>query len=113
MELEFKTCQLKEGTRVYNALVGKGNLHNEFIIIGEENIKGYADCYKVLPSSDKGLKLISALTLVEQALSVPKSDLELKKDDLPGIEYQTLNMPKKYLTVDIIEDIQRLNSQGE
>ncbi|KZL88679.1 hypothetical protein [Clostridium magnum] len=110
MNLEFKTYQLKEGTRNYNQLIEKGKLHNEFIIIGEEMVEGYADCYKAIPSSDDGLKLISALNLDEQSMKIPKDELELKKDDLPGIETSEFNIPKEYLTVDIIEDIQRLNS---
>lgn len=105
MNLEFKTYQLKEGTRAYDRLVKKAKLHNEFIIVGEDQ-----DHYKVIPSSDDGLKLISALNLDEQSMKIPKAELELKKDDLPGIEMQELNIPKEYLTMDIIEDIQRLNS---
>jgi hypothetical protein len=91
-------------------LVKKAKLHNEFIIIGEKMVEGYADCYKALPISDDGLKLISALTLGEQTMAIPKSDLQLKNDDLPGIEIQELNIPKEYLDMEIIEDIQRLNS---
>ncbi|KZL94340.1 hypothetical protein [Clostridium magnum] len=105
MNLEFKTYQLKEGSRTYEKLVKRAKLHNEFIIVGEDH--GY---YKAIPSSDDGLKLISALMIDEQAMFIPKDDLELKKDDLPGVEVQELNIPKEYLTIDIIEDIQRLNS---
>lgn len=110
VNLEFKTYQLKEGTRNYNQLIKKGKLHNEFIVVGEESVKDYGECFKALPSSDEGIKLISVLNLREQAMTILKEELQLKKDDLPGIETQELNIPKKYLTVDIIEDIQRLNS---
>lgn len=109
VNLEFRTYQLKEGTRNYNQLIEKGKLHNEFIIIGEENIKGYGECFKALPSSDEGLKLLP-LKLNEQAMAILKEELELKKDDFPGIETCEMNIPKKYLTMDIIGDIQRLNS---
>lgn len=108
VNLEFKTYQLKEGTRNYNQLIEKGKLHNEFIVIGEENVKDYGECFKALLISDEGIKLLP-LKLNEQAMTILKDELELKKDDLPGIETQELNIPKKYLTVDIIEDIQRLN----
>lgn len=109
MNLEFRTYQLKEGTKNYNKLIQKGKLHNEFIVIGEENVKGYGECFKALPSSDEGTKLLP-VKLNEQAMTILKDELELKKDDLPGIEMCEMNIPKKYLTVDIIEDIQRLNS---
>lgn len=110
VNLEFKTYQLKEGTRNYNQLIEKGKLHNEFIVVGEESVKDYGECFKALPSSNEGIKLISVLNLREQAMTILKEELQLKKDDLPGIETQELNIPKEYLTVDIIEDIQRLNS---
>lgn len=108
VNLEFRTYQLKEGTRNYNQLIEKGKLHNGFIVIGEEKVEGYGECFKALPSSDEGIKLLP-LKLNEQAMTFLKEELKLKKDDFPGIETQEINIPKEYLTVDIIEDIQRLN----
>jgi hypothetical protein len=109
MVLEFKTYVLKEGTRSYKQLIEKGKLHNEFIVIGEENIKDYGKCFKALPHSDEGIKLLP-VNLLDQAMTILKEELELKKDDLPGIETCEIDIPKKYLTLDIVEDIQRLNS---
>lgn len=84
-------------------------LQNEFVVIGEEIVKDYADCYKVLYAPDD-MNLVSALTLEEQSLRIPKNELELKEDDFPGIETQEMNIPKEYLTLDIVEEIQRLNT---
>lgn len=109
MVLEFKTFVLKEGTSSYNQLVKKMKLHNEFIIVGEEKVKDYGECFKVLPSSDEGIKLLP-VDLLDQAMTILKKELELKKDDFPGTETCEIDIPKKYLTLDIVEDIQRLNS---
>jgi hypothetical protein len=108
VNLEFKIYELKEDTRNYNRLIKEMKLYNEFIVVGEENIKGYADCYKAIPSSDAGLKLLP-LKLDEQAMLIPKDELQLKDDDLPGYETGGFDIPKKYLTLDIVENIQRLN----
>jgi hypothetical protein len=109
MLLEFKTCQLKKGTKNYKQLIENIKLTNEFVVVGEENIKDYADCYKVL-NAPENMSLISALTLDEQAMRIPKDELELKKDDLPGYETQEIDISKEYLTLDIVENIQRLNA---
>lgn len=110
MVLEFKTYELKEESGLYKNIVQSANKPNEFIIVGEELIGKEIDCFKVQHVGEKGISLISALTIDESALLVPKEDLKLKKDDLPGYEIQEIDIPREYLTMDIIESIQRLNS---
>ncbi len=108
VNLEFRTYQLKEGSKSYNQLIKKGKLHNEFIVVGEESVKDYGECFKAVLSSEEGITLLP-VKLLDQAMTILKEELELKKDDLPGIETCVIDIPKKYLTLDIVEDIQRLN----
>lgn len=109
MVLEFKTYQLKKESYQYNTLVIDG-APNEFIIVGEQSFdKGRLECYKVHQlEKDGGLKLIAGIELDVLAYTIPKADLELKSVDI-GYETVEIDIPKEYLTMDIIENIQRLN----
>jgi hypothetical protein len=107
MILKFKTYQLKEGTKMYKDMVEKTNQPNDFIIVGEEML-GSLDCYKAHQIDDRGICFIGGLKIDEFALFIEKKDLKLK--DGLGCEIQEFDIPKKYLTMDIIENIQRLNS---
>lgn len=107
MVLEFKVHQLKEESKSYKRMVADANKPNEFIIVGEEMFTDL-DCYKVQQMDEKGLCLIGGLTIEEFSLLVQKCDLIPK----PGLGYEimVIDVPKEYLTIEIIENIQRLNS---
>lgn len=107
MNIEFKVYQLKKGTKMYKTMVEDTKQPNEFIIVGEEML-GKLDCYKVHQLDDKGLSLFGGLKIDECAFLLEKKELELKGND---VSYETteLDIPKKYLSMDIIENIQRLN----
>lgn len=107
--LEFKLYKLKETSVMYKVAVEDSNNPNEFIIVGEQLLSKDYDCYKVIQSIDnEDLKLISGLKLDEFGFLIKKDDLELTVDW--GYESLELDIPKDYLTLDIIENIQRLNS---
>jgi hypothetical protein len=103
MFLEFQILELKESSRLYNSLVKKGNKTNEFIVVGEES-----ENYKAQQMEDDGICLISGLSIDEFSLLIPKEDLKRKGVEV-GIETVELDIPKKYLSLDIIENIQNLN----
>jgi hypothetical protein len=108
MLLEFKVYQLKEGTRTYDSFVKISNKPNDFIIVGEEKLSKDYDCYKVQQVYENGICMLGGLMIDEAALLVKKDELELKGDI--GYETQEFDIPKKYLTMDIIENIKRLNA---
>ena len=53
----------------------------------------------------EGLSLIGGLGLEDTAYLIPKKHFEWD-----GSLYTEMDIPKKYLSVDVIENIQRLNS---
>lgn len=104
MNIEFKIYELKEDSKQYNTLVEKPNAPNNFIIVGEEN-----NWYKAHLIDERGLCLIDGLTVDEFSLLINKNDLKIKADGF-SVEILEIDIPKKYLTMDIIENIQRLNA---
>lgn len=108
MQLEFKLYKLKATSSVYQALIPKSPL-NEFIVVGEEMI-GDEKYLKVHQLTNEGLRLIGGVQLGLLAYSVHKDDLELVESNDLGAIYSVIDIPKEYLTVDIIETIQRLNN---
>ena len=104
MNLEFNLYELKEDSRQYNTLVVKPNAPNNFIVIGEEK-----DWFKAHLIDDRGLCLIDGLNVDEFSFLINKEDLKLKTDGFSR-EILEMDIPKKYLTVDIIENIQKLNA---
>lgn len=77
---------------------------NAFIIIGEETYDG-VEYFRRHNLSDR-LILIPGVKLDKQAYRILKEDFE----PLGGCYDETqLDIPKEYLTLDIVEDIQRLN----
>lgn len=104
MLLNFKIHTLKKTSNVLNMEIKAGG-SNVFIIVGEEEYNG-VDYFRSHHIGDK-LILISGEKLDEQAYRIPKADFE----QLGGIYNEIqLDIPKKYLTLEIIQDIQRLNS---
>lgn len=112
MNLDFKTYSLKKKSRFYKMIVGDTKKLNEFIIVGEEIIgegEKALDCFKAHQLDEKGLTLLGGLGIEESAFLIPKSDLKLKKDELPGVEIQEIDIPMSYLNMEIIKNIKRLN----
>jgi hypothetical protein len=103
MILEFKLYELKDTSKFYETCFEGGNRPNEFIIVGEES--GF---YKTQQVEEDGLCLIGGLPIDEFVMLVPKEDLKLKGDGI-GVEMKEFDIPKDYLTLEIVETIQRLN----
>lgn len=110
MILEFNTYELKEDSKNYKMIIKNDSIPNEFIVIGEEMVEN-TPYYKTHHLDSNGLCLIGGLPIDECAFTIRKEDLRLKtfKDGLGGYEIQEIDIPKEYLTMDIIENIQRLN----
>lgn len=108
MDLEFKVYELKEDSGIYKMAVVDAKKPNEFIIVGEELVGGKLDCYKVQQLEDQGIKLLGGMKIDEAAYSIEKNQLKLKGDDI-SFESTEIDIPRKYLTMKIIETIQRLN----
>jgi len=104
MNIDFKVFELKESSRQYKRLISDSNSTNEFIIVGEKG--QYFNAHQV---EEKGICLIPGLSIVEFSLMILKDDLILKSVDF-GTEVTEMDIPKQYLSVDIIETIQRLNT---
>lgn len=104
MILEFKVYKLKENSTFYKTIFNGGNRPNEFIVVGEEG--GF---YKLQQVEENGICFIGDMPIDEFTLMLPKEDMELKGDGI-STEIQEFDIPKKYLTLDIIETIQRLNN---
>ncbi|HEY5576224.1 MAG TPA: hypothetical protein VIK34_05845 [Clostridiaceae bacterium] len=105
MDLEFNIYQIKKDSKSYKWLseVSFNKYDNEFIIVGEVD-----DNYRVLQLRDSSLTLFSNVKLDNIALLIKKEDLEFKSDGI-GVESAVLDIPRKHLTLDIIENILRLN----
>ena len=108
MKLEFKVVSLGENTKTYKNLKScydrianpRHEFRNEFIIIGEDG-----EYFKALQLHEEGLSLIGGLGLEDTAYLIPKKHFEWDE----GL-YTEIDIPKKHLSVDVIENIQRLNS---
>lgn len=87
----------------------KFNEPNEFIVIGEKLVSKDYDCFKALQIQKKGLCIIGGLPIAETAYHIKKEDLKLKSDGI-GCEISEFDIPKKYLSLDVVDDILRLNS---
>lgn len=107
MVLEFKLCEVNEDCSIYNLMKDENPL-NEFIIVGEK-VLGEEEYYQVQQLTETGLTVIGGLNIQELSALVLKSDLKTCGDKISTITIE-LDIPKEYLTMDIIEDIQRLNN---
>lgn len=106
MLLEFKICKITEDSVLYTLLIEKYNQPNEFIIVGEEENAG-VEFYQLQHVSVDGIKLLSGIKINKAAYLAEKKEVILpSKNDFISTE---LDIPKEYLTMDIIENIQRLN----
>lgn len=105
MVLEFIIREVKEGTKLDRELLSKFGSDNEFIVVGEVNMPGYGDCYRV-QCIGEGLRLIGGVDISTQSYTCLKSDLE---EVGSCFDTASLDIPKEYLTLDIVDDILRLN----
>lgn len=104
MNLEFKVYELESKTNFGKILERQGI--KELIVIGIEKINNIPS-YKAHDIKN-GPLLIKGLSILDTAFVVPKEDLKLKGDEISH-ETCELDIPKEYLSMEIIEEIQRLN----
>lgn len=106
MKLEFNILKINKGNKLFKQ-VSQYNKNNEFIVVGEEKIDGkeYLKIIQLIKAEEgaTALKLIGGLKLDQTAYSVEKTELKITDD---FIEYE---IQKKYLTMGLIEKIQKLN----
>lgn len=102
MRLEFDLYKLKKEYENANSFL-KTIKDEEFIVTGMCDVDEELH-YKVQPVNETGIKLINGLDIQCTSYVIP-----IKFFDKKEFERVTLDIPKKYLTLDIIEDIQRLN----
>jgi len=107
MLLEFKLLKINEENKFFKK-ISKFNKNNEFIMVGKEKVEG-KEHLKVIQLTETGIKLIGGLKINELSLSMPKEEFRLANDGI-GVDYSEFEIPKEYLTLEIIENIQRLNS---
>lgn len=108
MNLEFKILTLKEDSETfkkhkdnYDRLPNpRCSFSNEFIVVGDDD-----KCFETLGLTDKGLTLIADFKIDVCAYIMPKEDFEWD-----GSSYAVLDIPKERLSLEIIENIQRINS---
>lgn len=110
MIVEFKTYNLNENSDAFK-IMKNYNTCNEVVIVGEEKI-GNEEYFKVLQLKDTGMRLIKGLSLQEQSFYVKKEDLIPTNIGGIGTDYIEIDIPAEYLSVGIIEDVQRLNNLG-
>lgn len=108
MKLEFKVFSLKENSIYLKSLKSsyekidtpRHKFKNEFIVVGED--KNY---YKAQQLHEKGMTVFGGIDIAFIALEIPKEDFIWN-----GTIYTQIDIPKENLTMEIIEDIQRLNA---
>lgn len=101
MNLDFKVFRANEDNKIFE--ISK-NKTNEFIVVAEEG-----EYYRVHQLDEQGgFNLVKGLNIVELALYIEKDDLKVVGDGI-STEYIEIDIPKEYLNMDIIEEIQRLN----
>lgn len=107
MIIEFIINKIDTDCNVYK-IASKYNKINEFIIVGEEDIDNviYA---RALQCNSNGITLLSGIGLKEQAFYIKKEDICPRKHGI-GIETYEFDIPKEFLTVDLVDEIQRLNN---
>jgi hypothetical protein len=104
MYIEFPIYRLKKDSSTYKRWSEVEYLKNvvdeDFIAVGEEN-----NNIKLISVDDNGICLIGGLMLDEAAYLVPEMDIE------KTCYIEEYNIPKKYLSMDTIENIQKVNEK--
>jgi hypothetical protein len=103
MKFDFKVYELLESSMLYKSLIEENKNPNEFIIVGETEYY-----YKVHQWTERGLCLIPGISISDFALHIPKEDIQIKSIGY-GTELMEIDIPKQYLNMHIIENIQALN----
>ena len=111
MKLEFKLLSLKECSKYLKNLKNSyeridNPIHefkNEFVVVGENE-----ENYKVQQLHEQGMNVFSEIDIAFIALEIPKK--EFKWD---GNTYAEIDIPKKNLSLDTIDDIKRLNDDTD
>ena len=104
MKIDFKIYELTEEFGTYEFSHG-----NEFIKVGE--VMDHDEPHFLLQGIMNGaLTLIPGLNIQESAYKVPIDIVKLKGDEYCS-DYYTFEIHKEYLTLDIAEEIQRLNEE--
>ena len=101
MKLEFDIYKVKEECKLNAFLQSIGE--SEFIVVGKELIED-EEHYLLQELKEEGLRLVKGLNIQMISYRIPKRFL-VKKE----FETVELDIPKDYLSMDIVEDIQRLN----
>jgi len=102
MDMTFRICKVKqdsEWAKWCKKSQFNGLEESDFIITGEEDENNYT----IEDVPEGSLKLIASFKLGELGYIVPKNDV------IKTNFYATYDIPKKRLTVDIIDTINRLN----
>lgn len=107
MNLEFQIYEAVEGYEDAGF-----DMENKDIVIVGETVLGNKneEYYLVHIVDDEGLKLIGGCNIQESAYYIPKKGIKLKTDGICIDSYE-FNIPYKYLTMKIIEEIQNLNDK--
>ncbi|HSQ88829.1 hypothetical protein [Romboutsia sp.] len=102
MKLEFRVYELTEKFGIHEF-----EKDNEFIKVGEEKEDNY-ECWLIQGVTDSQLNLIDGLNIQESAYRVPKDIVKLKGDGTYSDWYE-FDIQRKYINMQIVEEIQRLN----
>ena len=108
MKIEFNLFRLKKNSKTYQKWSEKPYMQKEvdcdFIIVGEEKI-GDKLYLRGCSIHDDKLTLIGGLQLNDTAYHIPEEDLEYTSC------LSEFNIHKKYLSLGVLEDIQRINER--
>ena len=108
MNIEFNIYKLKPDSDTYEKWSKQKymqqEIDREIVIVGEETV-GNKLYLKGCTIREKGLCLIGGLMLNDVAYLIPEEDIE--RTSL----IEQYDIPKKYLTMEIVEDIQRINER--
>lgn len=108
MDIEFNVYKLKKDSPTYqqwsNQKYMQQELDREIVIVGEEML-GDKLYLKGCTIGEDGLCLIGGLMLSDMGYLIPEEDLE-RTQFVSGYD-----IPKKYLNIEVIEDIQRVNER--
>lgn len=108
MKMEFNLFKLKKDSKTYKKWSEKSYMQNEIdreiIIVGEEKL-GDILYLRGCTIQDGKLTLVGGLQLNDIAYHIPEEDLEYTSC------LAEFNIHKKYLSMGLIEDIQRINER--
>jgi hypothetical protein len=108
MYIEFNVCKLKPESKSLKQLSNlpytKVTIDTKFIVVGEEPFKDM-NFVKLVPIENNLLTLIDGLSLDEVGYGVNEEDIYFTQ------ESQEFDVPNKYLTIQMVEEIQKINER--